>query len=77
MEKIKLVWEFRGSEAEKTAEHHAIHLREYNQLHSRTDHECGTEKISDLYVIAYMIVPRDEMLHYRDHLKPQRAFVLE
>ena len=27
--KIKLIWDFRGEVATKTAEHHEIHLKEY------------------------------------------------
>jgi len=27
--KIKLIWDFRGPTAKKTAEHHTIHLKEY------------------------------------------------
>ena len=27
--KIKLIWDFRGEVATKTAEHHDIHLKEY------------------------------------------------
>ena len=27
--KIKLIWDFRGPVAAKTAEHHEIHLKEY------------------------------------------------
>ena len=26
---IKLIWDFRGAAAEKTAEHHVIHLKQY------------------------------------------------
>ena len=26
---IKLIWDFRGATAEKTAEHHVIHLKQY------------------------------------------------
>ena len=29
MRKIKLIWDFRGEAAAKTAEHHLIHLNEY------------------------------------------------
>ena len=29
MRKIKLIWDFRGEAAAKTAEHHDIHLNEY------------------------------------------------
>ena len=29
MRKIKLIWDFRGQAAAKTAEHHEIHLKEF------------------------------------------------
>ena len=31
MRKIKLIWDFRGQAARKTAEHHEIHLKEFIQ----------------------------------------------
>ena len=30
MRKLKLIWDFRGPDALKTAEHHEIHLKEYS-----------------------------------------------
>jgi hypothetical protein len=30
--KIKLIWDFRGPTAAKTAEHHEIHLKEYSAI---------------------------------------------
>jgi hypothetical protein len=77
MDKIKLVWEFRGPGAKETAEHHAVHLKEFNQRNEMADHPCGTEEVNDSYSIAYMIVPKSEMIFYRDQLRPQRAFMAE
>ena len=36
MEKIKLIWNFRGPDAAKIAEHHEIHLKEYIQIEKIT-----------------------------------------
>lgn len=42
MEKhIKLIWDFRGPEAQKIAEHHVIHLKEYATAHDLDKNATG------------------------------------
>ncbi|NRD22418.1 hypothetical protein HNV10_04150 [Winogradskyella litoriviva] len=75
MRQLKLIWDFRGMVAEKTAEHHVIHLKEYitnNQLNITT---VGTETISDMHTLAYLVVAESEMKPIRDALKPHRGQV--
>jgi hypothetical protein len=31
--KIKIIWDFYGDKAEKTAQHHEIHLKEFMEKH--------------------------------------------
>ena len=74
MEKhIKLIWDFRGPEAQKIAEHHVIHLKEYATAHDLDKNATGIEKQSPLYCIAYLVVKKNEMLAVRDALKPHRG----
>lgn len=70
---IKLIWDFRGSEAQPIAEHHRIHLEEFITKESLTLTETGVHKISNAYSIAYMMVTESEMLKVRDALKPHRG----
>lgn len=75
MRQLKLIWDFRGSVAEKTAEHHVIHLKEYitnNQLNISI---VDIETISDMHTLAYLVVAENEMKPIRDALKPHRGQV--
>ncbi|MGB1004852.1 MAG: hypothetical protein ACPGVC_11505 [Salibacteraceae bacterium] len=70
---IKLIWDFRGSDAHPIAEHHRIHLEEFIKKESLKLSETGVQKISAAYSIAYMHVSEEEMLKVRDALKPHRG----
>ncbi len=73
MKKIKLLWDFRGPEAKRIAEHHIIHLEEYATAESLEDTEVGTSQVSPMYCIAYMIVQEKDMNTCREALKPHRG----
>ena len=70
---IKLIWDFKGEVAHKTAEHHVIHLKEYNNIEKHSIEDIGCESLSELHSIAYMIVSQTEMRQLRDILKPHRG----
>lgn len=72
-ETIKLIWDFKGTTAQKIAEHHAIHLKEYCLINHTKYSLTGIEIINEMHCIAYMVVERNEMISVRDSLKPQRA----
>ena len=74
---IKLIWDFRGPAAAKTAEHHEIHLREYIEMEKLPINITGYEIINDMYSIAYMVVSDENMIQVRDALKPHRGEVFE
>ena len=71
--KIKLIWDFRGPNAQKTAEHHCIHLDEFATLEKLPFHEIDSEKLTNFYTIAYITVDENNMLIFRDALKPHRG----
>ncbi len=73
--KLKLIWDFRGPNAKKTAEHHCIHLKEFTTLEKLSFHKIDSEKISDFYAIAYITVSENDMPIFRDRLKPHRGEV--
>lgn len=70
---IKLIWDFRGSEAQPIAEHHRIHLEEFIIKEKLTLTETGVHTISNMYSIAYMMVSESQMPIVRDALKPHRG----
>ena len=71
--KIKLIWDFRGPAAEKTAEHHGKHLEEFNRIEKTALNIIGYEHINEVHSVAYMVVNEDEMISVRDALKPHRG----
>lgn len=75
MRKIKLIWDFRGMTASKTAEHHEIHLKEYIQNEKLPIDITGWSSISEMHAIAYMVVEEKDMILVRDSLKPHRGEV--
>ncbi|WP_353087663.1 hypothetical protein [Flavobacterium sp.] len=77
MRNIKLIWDFRGPAAAKTAEHHEIHLKEYIQIEKLPLDITGYEIIHEMHAIAYMVVPESQMIAVRDTLKPHRGEVYE
>ena len=73
MELIKLIWDFRGPNAEKIAQHHAIHLREFAQAEDLKNSLCDTEPITEMHHIAYLVVEKSLMNELRERLKPHRG----
>jgi hypothetical protein len=75
MRQLKLIWDFRGLDAVKIAEHHVVHLKEYILAENLEFNITGVDKINDLYAIAFLIVSENEMCKVRDSLKPHRGQV--
>jgi hypothetical protein len=75
--KIKLIWDFRGPAAQKTAVHHEKHLKEYLELEKVELNITGYQDINDMHSSAFMVVEEEHMLKFRDALKPHRAEVYE
>ncbi|HET8809374.1 MAG TPA: hypothetical protein VFM65_03825 [Flavobacteriaceae bacterium] len=72
-EKIKLIWDFRGPSAEKIAEHHVVHLKDFIQVEKTSFNITGAEKISEMHWLAFMVISKEEMESLKTILKPQRA----
>lgn len=77
MRKIKLIWDFRGQAAAKTAEHHEIHLKEYIGIEKLELNITGFEILNEMYAIAFMVVEEKDMIIIRDALKPHRGEVYD
>jgi len=72
-QKIKLIWDFRGPAAAKTAEHHQIHLKEYIIAKKLDLNITGNTTFNDMHSIAFLVVHKSEMIPVRDALKPHRG----
>lgn len=74
---IKMIWDFRGQAAAKTAEHHEIHLKEYIAIEKLPLNITGFETYSNMHSIAFMVVTDEHMKQVRDTLKPHRAEIYD
>lgn len=75
--KIKLIWDFRGPEALEIAKHHCVHLQEFSEKENLNYHEISSKLISEMYSIAYITIDENDMITYRDALKPHRGEVAD
>ncbi|MBJ7880543.1 hypothetical protein [Gelidibacter salicanalis] len=75
MRKLKLIWDFKGPDGLKIAEHHAIHLKEFVEIEKYENLLTGFEALNDFHAIAFLVVPEDQMKLLRDALKPHRGQV--
>lgn len=75
MRKLKLIWDFKGPDSAKTAEHHEIHLKEYITAKHLQINITGFEILNEMHAIAFMVVTEEEMKPVRDILKPHRGQV--
>lgn len=73
MRKLKLIWDFKGPDAERTAAHHLIHLKEYIRNEKTEAIAAGTEKINEKHHIAYLALEEIYMPPVRNALKPHRG----
>lgn len=73
MRKLKLIWDFKGPDAARTAAHHLIHLDEYVASEKVASLATGVETISDKHHIAFIALKEEDMPAVRDALKPHRG----
>ena len=75
--KLKLIWDFRGSDSQKTAEHHCIHLKEFAAIEKLHFYKVDFSILSEMHTIAFIIVDEVDMKIFRDTLKPHRGQLAE
>ena len=77
MRQLKLIWDFKGPNGKKIAEHHLTHLKDYIHMNNLNISITGTEDIHEMHSIAYLIVNEIEMPPIRDALKPHRGQIYQ
>jgi len=73
---IKLIWDFHGDDAEKTANHHKIHLLEFDTKEMLNSISFGVEKINENHFVAFMVVLEKNVFKIRDAVLPHRAEIV-
>ena len=77
MRKIKLIWDFRGAEAQGIAKHHAIHLGDFAVREKLSFYEVGTDEGAFQHWMAFVIVEESNMKLLRDALRPHRGILAD
>ncbi len=72
-ERVKLIWDFHGPNAQAIAEHHAKHLSEFAEAENLQHSFTGQEQITNMHYIAFMVVEKTLMNSLRETLKPTRG----
>lgn len=75
--KIQLIWDFYGADAEKTATHHVVHLKEFMIREDIPYTETGIKSNGDQHGLAFLNVDEVNVIKLRDALRPNRAFILK
>ena len=75
--KVKLIWEFHGPDAARTAEHHALHLKEFIKTNDIKLNITGFETLGKNHSMAYMVIYEGRLQETREALKPHRGQIYE
>ena len=76
-ERVKLIWDFRGPNAQPIAIHHAKHLAEFAETEHLQNTLFGNEEITPMHHIAFLVVEKDMMNTLRETLKPTRGQIYD
>ena len=77
MEKIKLIWDFRGPNGKNTATHHEKHLKEFFEIENKKMFQSGTEALNELHHLAYVIILKKDLNEIKLTLKPHRGEIVD
>ncbi|MDG2343399.1 MAG: hypothetical protein P8L23_02360 [Flavobacteriales bacterium] len=77
MQKIKLIWDFRGSSDVQKATHYIKHLEEFFEEKNLELLEFGVETINDFHQLAFAVIKKEDVENVKHALKPHRAFLLK
>jgi hypothetical protein len=76
-ERVKLIWDFRGPNAQPIAIHHAKHLAEFAESEKLQNTLTGNEEITPMHHIAFLVVEKTLMHSLRKTLKPTRGQIFD
>ena len=76
MQKIKIIWDFRGEDNLEIAKHHAIHLKEFCLKENVDFLDINFSNISEFHTIAFIVTTKNNVVIIRDSLKPHRAEIV-
>lgn len=73
MEKIRLIWDFRGPTSSQTAAHFKIHLLEFFTSQKMLLLDSGIESMSENHHYTYAVIDKQNLEAIKSALKPTRG----
>ncbi len=73
MEKIKLIWDFRGPTSSQTAAHFKIHLIEFFATEQMLLLESGVESVNEVHHYTFTVIDKQYLEAIKSALKPTRG----
>ena len=73
MDKIKLIWDFRGPASSQTAAHFKIHLLEFFASEKMLLLESGVESVTEIHHYTYAVINKQHLEVIKSLLKPTRG----
>jgi len=73
MEKIKLIWDFRGPACSRTAAHFKTHLIEFFELEKLELIGSGVAVVSEFHHYTYAVIDKNNLELIKSSLKPNRG----
>ena len=73
MEKIKLIWDFRGPSSELTSTHFKTHLLEFFKEEKLEYYSCEVETVNESYHYTFVITNKSNLALIKSALKPNRG----
>ena len=77
MDKIKLIWDFRGPHGKNIAIHHEKHLKEFFEIENKQLFQSGCETLNELHHLAYIIILREDLDEIKLKLRPNRGEIID
>ena len=72
MQKIKLLWDFRGPSAKKIANHHLKHLKDFFKVSDKKLYESGIKKENEFHHISFVVILNKDLKSVKLKIKPNR-----
>lgn len=73
--KIRLVWDFRGLDGFKTAEHQLTHLIQFMKEEKIDFFDDKVEQVNNLHSICSITINESDLDFIKNRLKPHRGFL--
>lgn len=73
MEKIKLIWDFRGPTSSQTAAHFKIHLIEFFATGQMLLLESGVESVNEVHHYTFAVIDKQYLEAIKSAMKPTRG----